>query len=83
MFKEIAEKVGPNLTAKNWQKTVDSFGPIDLPPNQFASLCKGKYGAQDDFQLVAYDSSIGKSGDWKSLTPIKDVPTKVCAKTGS
>jgi ABC-type branched-subunit amino acid transport system substrate-binding protein len=83
MFKEIAEKVGPNLTAKNWQKTVDSFGTIDLPPNQFASLCKGKYGAQDDFQLVAYDSSIGKSGDWKSLTPIKDVPTKVCAKTGS
>ncbi len=78
MFKTIAEKVGPNLTTKNWQKTVDSFGTINLPSDQYASLCTGKYAAEDDFQLVAYDSSIGKSGDWKSLTPIKDVPSKVC-----
>jgi ABC-type branched-subunit amino acid transport system substrate-binding protein len=78
MFKEIADKVGPNLTMNNWQKTVDSFGKMDLPPDQFASLCKGKYTAEDDFQLVAYDSSIGKSGDWKSLTPIKNIPTKQC-----
>ena len=34
MFKEIAEKVGPNLTVKNWQKTVDTFGKIDLPPDK-------------------------------------------------
>ena len=78
MFKAIAEKVGPNLTSKNWQKAVDSFGTIDLPSDKYASLCAGKYGAEDDFQLVAYDSSIGKSGDWKSQTAIKDVPTKVC-----
>jgi len=78
MFKAIAEKVGPDLTTKNWQKTVNSFGTIDLPSDKYASLCTAKYGAEDDFQLVAYDSSIGKSGDWKSLTPIKDVPTKVC-----
>jgi len=78
MFKAIAEKVGPNLTSKNWQKAVDSFGTIDLPSDKYASLCTGKYGAEDDFQLVAYDSSIGKSGDWKSLTAVKDVPTKVC-----
>jgi ABC-type branched-subunit amino acid transport system substrate-binding protein len=80
MFKTIAEKVGPNLTTKNWQKTVDSFGSIQLPPDSYASLCKGKYAAEDDFQLVSYDSSIGTSGDWKSLTPIKDVPSKVCPK---
>ena len=43
MFKAIAEKVGKNLTVKNWQKTVNSFGKIDLPPDEFASLCKGKY----------------------------------------
>lgn len=78
MFKAIAEKVGPNLTTKNWQKAVDSFGTIDLPSDKYASLCTGKYGAEDDFQLVAYDSSIGKSGDWKSLSAVKDVPTKVC-----
>ena len=28
MFKAIAEKVGKDLTIKNWQKTVDSFGPM-------------------------------------------------------
>ena len=69
MFKAIADKVGPNLTTKNWQKTVNSFGKIELPPNQFASLCKGKYDAQDDFQLISYDSSLGSSGDWKTTSP--------------
>jgi branched-chain amino acid transport system substrate-binding protein len=81
MFKAIAEKVGPNLTVKNWQKTVDSFGKIDLPPDKFASLCKGKYAAEDSFRLVAYDSSLGTAGDWKTLTPVKDEGAK-CAKAG-
>ena len=80
MFKAIAEKVGPDLTVKNWQKTVNSFGKIDLPPDQFASLCKGKYDAEDSFRLVAYDSSIGASGDWKKLTPVKDASGGKCAK---
>jgi ABC-type branched-subunit amino acid transport system substrate-binding protein len=83
MFKTIAEKVGPNLTTKNWQKTVDSFGKIELPPNKFSSLCKGKYDAQDDFQLIAYDSSIGESGDWKTLSPVKDVSGGKCTKASS
>jgi branched-chain amino acid transport system substrate-binding protein len=83
MFKSIAEKVGPNLTTKNWQKTVDSIGSIELPPNQFSSLCKGKYDAQDDFQLIAYDSSIGTSGDWKTLTPVKDASGGKCTKAAS
>jgi ABC-type branched-subunit amino acid transport system substrate-binding protein len=78
MFKAIAEKAGANLTTKSWQNAVKSFGTIALPSDKYASLCTGKYGAEDDFQLVAYDSSIGSSGDWKSLTAIKDVPTKVC-----
>ncbi len=80
MFKAIAEKVGPNLTVKNWQKTVNSFGKIALPPDNFASLCKGKYAAQDDFQLVEYDSSIGTSGDWKTVTPVKDASGGKCTK---
>jgi hypothetical protein len=79
MFKAIAEKVGKSLTVKNWQKTVNSFGKIVLPPNKFSSLCKGKYDAQDDFQLIAYDSSIGEQGDWKTLSPVKDVSGAKCA----
>ena len=71
---------GQNLTTKNWQKTVDSFGTIDLPPNQFSSLCKGKYDAEDSFRLVAYDSSLGASGDWKTLTPVKDASGGKCTK---
>ena len=69
MFKAIAEKVGKNLTVKNWQKTVNSFGSIDLPPNKFASLCKGKYDAEDSFRLVAYDSSLGTSGRLGDIDP--------------
>ena len=41
MFRDIAEKVGPNLTIKNWQKTVDKLGPIELVATDIASLCKG------------------------------------------
>jgi ABC-type branched-subunit amino acid transport system substrate-binding protein len=80
MFKEIAEKVGKNLTVKNWQKTVNSFGSIDLPPDKFASLCKGKYAAEDTFRLVAYDSKIGEQGDWKSLMPVRDASGGKCTK---
>ena len=83
MFKTIAEKVGKNLTVKNWQKTVNSFGKIDLPPDKFASLCKGKYAAEDSFRLVAYDSSLGTAGDWETLTPVKDASGGKCVKPGS
>ena len=83
MFKAIAEKVGPNLTTKNWQKTVSSFGKLDLPPNQFSSICKGKYDALDDFQLLSYDSSIGTSGDWKAISPIKDVSAGKCTQAAA
>jgi hypothetical protein len=80
MFRDIATKVGPDLTAANWKKTVDKFGPIALVPDKFASLCKGKYAAEDDFQLVSYDSSVGANGDWKTVTPVKDASGGKCAK---
>jgi ABC-type branched-subunit amino acid transport system substrate-binding protein len=80
MFRYIAKKVGPNLTTANWQKTVDKLGPIALVPDKFASLCKGKYAAEDDFQLVSYSSTVGPNGDWKTLTPIKDASGGKCAK---
>ncbi len=83
MFRTIAEKVGPNLTVKNWQKTVDDFGPIDLVSTPFASLCKGKYSANDAFRLVTFDPKAGSSGDWKPLTPVKNANGGTCAKAGA
>jgi len=78
MFRDIAKKVGPNLTTANWQKTVNSLGSIALVPDKFASLCKGKYAAEDTFRLVTYDPSAGTNGDWKSLTPLKDASGGKC-----
>jgi hypothetical protein len=72
--------VGPNLTPKTWRKTVDSFGPIQLVPNQISSLCKGKYAANDGFRLVSFDSALGDGGDWKKVTAIKDASNGKCAK---
>lgn len=83
MFKTIAEKVGPNLTTANWQKTVDRFGPIDLASTPVASLCKGKYAADDAFRLVSFDPALGQSGDWKALTPVRDASGGQCAKAGA
>jgi ABC-type branched-subunit amino acid transport system substrate-binding protein len=81
MFRDIAEKVGPKLTTANWQKTVNNFGTIDLVPTPIASLCKGKYAATDAFRLVSFDSSLGTSGDWKKVTPIRDASGGRCATT--
>jgi ABC-type branched-subunit amino acid transport system substrate-binding protein len=83
MFQTIANKVGANLTTKNWQKTVNNFGKIELVPTKIASLCKGKYAADDAFRLVAFDSSMGTDGDWKAVTPIKDTSGGVCTKKAS
>ncbi len=80
MFKTIAEKVGPDLTIKNWQKTVNSFGKIDLVPTDIASLCTGKYAADDAFRLVSFDSKQGQSGDWKAITAVKDASGGQCTK---
>lgn len=80
MFRDIAEKVGPNLTTKNWQKTVDKFGTIELAATDIGSLCKGKYAADDAFRLGAFDSSIGETGDWKAVTPVKDASAGQCTK---
>jgi ABC-type branched-subunit amino acid transport system substrate-binding protein len=80
MFRDIAEKVGPNLTIKNWQKTVDKFGKIDLVATNIASLCKGKYAADDGFRLAAFDSAIAPDGDWEAVTPLKDASGGKCTK---
>jgi ABC-type branched-subunit amino acid transport system substrate-binding protein len=83
MFRDIATKVGPNLTIKNWQKTVDKFGSIDLVSTRIASLCKGKYAADDAFRLAEFDSSQGTTGDWAAVTPIKDASGGKCTNIQS
>ena len=83
MFRDIATRVGPDLTTKNWQKTVDKYGSIDLVSTRIASLCKGKYAADDAFRLGAFDSTAGDSGDWVAVTPIKDASGGKCTKVKS
>jgi branched-chain amino acid transport system substrate-binding protein len=80
MFKAIAERVGPDLTVKNWQKAVDRYGTIDLVNTPIASLCTGKYAANDARRLVAFDAKRGPQGDWKKITPLADVSDGKCAK---
>jgi len=82
MFRAIAERVGPDLTIANWQKAVDRFGPIDLVNTPIASLCAGKYAANDARRLVQFDPNRGSRGDWKNLTPLQDVSGGRCAKVG-
>jgi hypothetical protein len=79
MFKTIAEKVGPELTIENWQRTVDEFGAIDLVSTDIASLCEDKYAADDASRLVEFDSSIGEQGDWRGLTEVEDASGGFCS----
>jgi len=78
MFKTIAEKAGSKLSNRTWRKAVNTFGPIKLATTGLASLCKGKYGAEDEGRLVKYDSSIGDNGDWKAVTEVQDTSGGKC-----
>ncbi|MEY2403526.1 MAG: hypothetical protein QOD38_1077, partial [Acidimicrobiaceae bacterium] len=73
LFKQIAEKAGANLTNDTWTAAVNGFGKITLVSTPFASLHEGKYDADDALRLVAFDSTIPASGDFKPLTQLKDV----------
>jgi hypothetical protein len=72
-FKTIADKVGKNLNNTNWARTVDNFGAIQLVGTAAASLGTGKYDADNNFSLVSFDPTSGANGDWKALTPLRDV----------
>ncbi len=78
MFRTIALKVGPDLTNDNWTKTVDAFGPIEVVPTDIASLCKGKYAADDAFRIVKFDPTIGEKGDWAPVTDVADASGGKC-----
>jgi ABC-type branched-subunit amino acid transport system substrate-binding protein len=74
MFHDIADRVGQNLNDSNWVKTVKAFGKIDnRGSGPYSSLHSGKYDAEDNFRLEAFDSSIGSRGDWRAVTPLQDI----------
>ena len=71
LFKQIAEKAGPDLTNDTWRRATDTIGAIQLV-DPYASIHAGKYDATDAFRLVAFDSTYGPKGDFKPLTQIED-----------
>ncbi len=73
MFATIATRVGPYLSNDNWVRTVNNFGPIDVNSTIYASIHDGKYDADDTYGLVAYDPTIPETGDWRAVTPVRDV----------
>src|SRR4051812_28619369 len=73
MFAAIGQKAGPNLNNDTWTNAVWNIGSVPDMATKYASLAKGKYDADDTFRLVAFDSKVGKKGDWKGLTPVEDV----------
>jgi len=61
--------------APNWVRTVNHYGAIrDVGAGQYASLHTGKYDDNDTFRLEEFDSKLGPQGEFKALTPLKDVP---------
>ncbi|MGH3691969.1 MAG: ABC transporter substrate-binding protein, partial [Microbacterium sp.] len=78
MFKTIAEKAGSDLNNDTWREAVDNFGAIELVTTSRASLCEGKYGADDEGRLVEYDPTIGENGDWSEVTEVQDVSGGEC-----
>ena len=73
MFKTIAEKVGPNLTIKNWQKTVEQVRQ-DRPAAPTSSRRSARASTPPRTASAWWRSTRASatSGDWKALTPVKD-----------
>jgi ABC-type branched-subunit amino acid transport system substrate-binding protein len=75
MFADIGKKVGPYLNDANWVSTVNSFGHIEnRGSGPYSSLHTGKYAADDNWRLQAYDSALGNTGQWKPVTPLQNIP---------
>ncbi len=74
MFQNIMLKVGKYPNNANWVATVNSYGNIStggLGP--YASIHTGKYSADDNWRMQAYDSSLGSTGEWKPVTALQDI----------
>lgn len=73
MFQDIGNKVGKWLNNDNWVNTVNNYGEIvNRGSGQYSSLHTGKYEAEDNWRLLAFDSSLPPNGNWKSLTPLEN-----------
>jgi ABC-type branched-subunit amino acid transport system substrate-binding protein len=76
MFADIGKRVGPYLNDANWVSTVNTFGHIEnRGSGPYSSLHTGKYAADDNWRLQAYDSSLGNTGSWRPITPLQNIPT--------
>jgi hypothetical protein len=74
MFHDIAQRVGLYLNDTNWMNTVNTFGPIEnRGSGPYSSLRYGKYAADDNWRMEAYDSSLGNTGLSKPVTPLEDI----------
>ena len=74
LFVQLAAAAGPNLTNETLQAAIDSFGPIELPNEAFASLRAGKYDARDGVVLMQWDPEAGDDGrgDFVVITDLID-----------
>ncbi|MGQ0823434.1 MAG: hypothetical protein ACT4OX_00135 [Actinomycetota bacterium] len=79
LLKLGTEAAGRNPTIESWQEAINSLGPIELPTADIASLCEGKYTANDAARLVEFDETIGEKGDWSGITEMIDSSGGRCA----
>ncbi len=78
MFEQIAEKAGADLTNDSWTAAANGFGVIDLPTTDSATICEGKYAADDAFRIVEFDEDASDVGDWAAVTEIADASGGFC-----
>ena len=71
LFRQIAEKAGPDLTNETWWQAADTIGEVQLT-EPYASIRAGKYDATDAFRLAGSDSTGGPKGDLAPVSPIED-----------
>ncbi|WP_419929467.1 hypothetical protein [Candidatus Poriferisocius sp.] len=74
LFVQLTAAAGPNLTNETLQAAIDSFGPIELPNEAFASLGAGKNDARDGVVLMKWDPEAGDddSGDFVVISDLID-----------
>jgi len=76
MFHDIAQRVGKYLNNDNWINTVNTFGSIaNRGSGPYSSLRAGKYSADDNWRLQAYDSKLGPNGLWRPITALQNIST--------
>jgi hypothetical protein len=78
-FKQIAELAGTNLTNDTWIAAANSIGTMELPTTANASICEGKYEADDGFLIVEFDEDASETGDFVPITELVDASGGVCA----